>query len=114
MLVFGVKGWTPISIGMQYGLWIVSELALQLVTRVVGEGRVPREYGCGVGKLYTHVHRTRIPRVVCRLGPEEGSRAMARPEDGHAAHEASNGDDDGGCTEVVKTVSVQPGILSVM
>ena len=81
---------------------------------MVGEDRVLREYGCGVGKLYPHVHRTRILRVVCRLGPEESSRAMARPEDAHAAHEASDGDDDAGCTEVVETVSVQPGILSMM
>ena len=39
---------------------------------------------------------------------------MARPEDGHAAQEACDGDDDAGCTEVVEKVFVQPGVLSVM
>ena len=38
---------------------------------------------------------------------------MARPEDGHAAHEASDGGDDAGYAEVVETVCVQPSILSV-
>ena len=38
---------------------------------------------------------------------------MARPEDGHAAYEAPNGDGDAGYAEVVEKVSVQPGILSV-
>ena len=59
---------------------------------MVDEDRVPREYRCGVGKVYPCVHRTRIPRVVCGLAPEEGSRAMARHEDDNAVHEAS-GDD---------------------
>ena len=67
---------------------------------MVGEDRVSRE--CGVGKLYA----TRIPRVVCGLTPEEGSRAMARHEDDHAAHETSDGDDDAGCAKVVEKVSV--------
>ena len=39
---------------------------------------------------------------------------MARPEDGHAAREASDGGDDAGYAKVVEKVSVQPGILSVM
>ena len=64
---------------MRCGLWVVSELALERVTRVVGEDGVPRE--CGVGKLCPHVHRTCIQQVVCGLRPEEGSRAMARHED---------------------------------
>ena len=67
---------------------------------MVGEDRVPRE--CGVGKLYA----TRIPRVVCGLRPEEGSRAMAMHEDDHAANETSDGDDDAGCTKVVEKAFV--------
>ena len=41
-----------------------------------------------------------------------GVRAMARPEDGDAAHEASDGD-DAGYADVVEKVSVQPGMSSV-
>ena len=82
----------------------VSELALERVTRVEGEDRVPRK--CGVGKLYPRVHRTRIPWVVCELRPEEGSRAMARHEDDDAAHEASDGDDNAGYAKVVEKVIV--------
>ena len=40
--------------------------------------------------------------------------AMAKPEDGHAAHEASDGDGDPRYAEVVEKVSVQHAILSVV
>ena len=59
---------------------------------MVDEDRVLREYRYGVGKVYACVHHTCIPRVVYRLAPEEGSRAMVRHEDVHAVHETS-GDD---------------------
>ena len=41
-------------------------------------------------------------------------RVMGRPEDGHAAHETSDGGDDAGYTAIVEKVSVRLGILSVM
>ena len=40
-------------------------------------------------------------------------RAMARPEDGHAAYEAPNGDGDARYAEVVEKVYVQPDMLLV-
>ena len=91
---------------MRHGLAMVSEPALERVTRVVGDDRVWRVYGLGVGKLYLHVYRTRIPRVVRGLAPEEGGRGTAKPEDGFAAQEASDGGDDAGCTEVVESVRI--------
>ena len=44
--------------------------------------------------------------VVCGLDVKKAVvRAMARPEDGHAAHETSDGDDDAGYAKVTEKVS---------